>query len=490
MRVQVNNQQWASAESAAGALFAGSQAHRYDRGMSVFDDMRRYANSGDRASPLVFVGRQRELERLDATIVNVAENGTEGATSLVYGVPGAGKTALARELAKRWAGRLVEGRPVCVVRLGVGALDARPRQLAATLLRHLPRRGGLPAKLQTVVSRAASTTVAALSRKSSVEVLNRSLGLAANSGLGDCLQAYGSLWAKDVTIVLAVDEFQAVPITAKSRALVRELHENIGNHRIVLLAFGLQNAMDVLCDEDGLSLSRLTAGAGIPLNTLAPGEGRELILRTMQALGLQWQNDEWRDYVLARGFGFDDWQQWSDRLVCALDRETENFPHHVTNAVRAVCNQLLRDRRSFSPTRDLINEMLAELNGLKGAYYDTRLGPLQEHSLALGSLCSRMIEHGIDAVMKTDARTTLATANDDGDEVKLRPAKKLLAKAIRRGIFTPAAGHGGLAVTIPSMSSYLGDTFEKHVKDGDAVALAIRGATDLSRSASRYGEGR
>ena len=452
--------------------------------MSVFNAMRRYVDSADRTSPLVFVGRQREMERLDATIRNVAERGTEGATSVVHGVPGAGKTALARELAQRWTQRQADGRPVHVVRLGVGALDASPRQLAATLLRHLPLRGGLPPRLQTIVSRAASTTAAALSGKSSKDLLDRSLGLAENSGLGDCLDAYGALWLADITIVLAIDEFQAVPITSRSRALVRELHENIGNHRILLLAFGLQNAVDVLCTEDGLNLSRLKAGAGIPLGPLEPGQGRETINATLVALGIRWDNDEWRGYLQRQGFGREQWQRWTERLVRALDRETENFPHHLTNALAAVCDSLLRCQRTFSPDEDLIDAVLAKLHSLKGAYYDTRLGQLAEHSLALGALCARMRERGIGIVIKAEARGALATSNNDGDKVKPKAAADLLAKAVARGIFTPEAG--GLAVTIPSMIDHLADAFATQVRSGDQIALAIGNAVDLAKSAARY----
>ena len=453
--------------------------------MSVFDAMRRYVDSADRTSPLVFVGRQRELERLDATIRNVAECGTEGATSVVYGVPGAGKTALARELANRWAQREADGRPVCVVRLGVGALDASPRELAATLLRHLPLRGRLPQGLQNLVSRAASTTAAALSRQPAGELLNRSLGLAENSGLGDCLDAYGALWLADVTIVLAVDEFQAVPVTPRSRALVRELHENIGNHRIVLLAFGLQNAVDVLCAEDGLNVSRLKAGAGISLGTLEPGQGREAIAGTLEALGMRWDNDEWRGYLRRRGFERAQWQQWAEQLVSVLDRETANFPHHLTNALAAVCDCLLRGQSGFSPHHDLVDAVLAKLNGLKGDYYDTRLGQLRDHSLALGALCSQMLERDLRIVLKAEARDALATANNDGDRVKPKTAAELLAKAIGRGIFTPEAG--GLAVTIPSMLTHLAHAFEAQAGNGDQIALAIRAGVDVSKSAARYG---
>ena len=456
--------------------------------MAVFDDMRRYVDSADRTSPLVFVGRQRELERLDATIVNVAERGTEGATTVVSGVPGAGKTALARELAKRWTGREVDGRPVSVVRLGVGALDATARDFAATLLRHLPLRGALPKSLQTVATRLASTTVAALSRQSSVELLHRSLGLVESSGLRDCLDAYGALWAKDATIVLAVDEFQAIPITEKSRQLVRELHENTGNHRIVLLAFGLHNAMDVLTAEDGLNLSRLRAGASIPLGALAPGEGREAIAGTLQALGLQWENDEWRAHLRERGFALGQWRGWRERLVAALDREAANFPHHLTNASAAACALLLREREAFSPGRDLIDEMLAELDDRKSDYYDARLGQLREHALALGALAATMVEERIDTVMRTEARGALATADNDGDEVTPDAAERLLATAIRRGIFSPASA-GGLAFTIPSMTAHLGRAFETLAAKGDEVALAVRGAIDVSKSVARFGGG-
>lgn len=71
------------------------------------DDLResltRLAETSDRVSPTVFVGRDDENDLLD-TAVRAVRRGEVGRTVVVSGVPGAGKTALLKEYATRLVG--------------------------------------------------------------------------------------------------------------------------------------------------------------------------------------------------------------------------------------------------------------------------------------------------------------------------------------------------------------------------------------------------
>lgn len=64
------------------------------------DALARLAESSDRTAPPVFAGRECEFALLDASVRGV-QRGEVGHTTVVQGVPGAGKTALLEEYAAR-----------------------------------------------------------------------------------------------------------------------------------------------------------------------------------------------------------------------------------------------------------------------------------------------------------------------------------------------------------------------------------------------------
>ncbi len=81
------------------------------------DEMLRLATTGERGEPYVFVGRERERHKLLAMSDNMTRKPRAGATCLVSGPPGCGKSALAKEAAKRIAAHQSKKDSVLVIGL-------------------------------------------------------------------------------------------------------------------------------------------------------------------------------------------------------------------------------------------------------------------------------------------------------------------------------------------------------------------------------------
>lgn len=87
------------------------------------------ANIGDRVSPLVFAGRTDEFELLDRAL-RAVKNGEVGRTVAISGVPGAGKTTLMNEYARRLTASQGDGNsPVVPVLLKPDAINLAPAGL-------------------------------------------------------------------------------------------------------------------------------------------------------------------------------------------------------------------------------------------------------------------------------------------------------------------------------------------------------------------------
>ena len=94
--------------------------------------LRAYDRRRDRATPPVFVGRQRELAFLRDTVA-AARSGAEGVTAVVQGVPGAGKSALCKRFEEELGGALADDAPIAVVAKECDFLDRTPASMVKEL---------------------------------------------------------------------------------------------------------------------------------------------------------------------------------------------------------------------------------------------------------------------------------------------------------------------------------------------------------------------
>lgn len=72
--------------------------------------LRAFALEDDRLPPAAFVGRHDIIADIERAVAQAAAGGAavRGRTRLVFGAPGAGKTALLYELARRWRARAAD----------------------------------------------------------------------------------------------------------------------------------------------------------------------------------------------------------------------------------------------------------------------------------------------------------------------------------------------------------------------------------------------
>ena len=263
----------------------------------VFERMRAYASDLERASPPVFVGRENILQELRFAAERVAADNPRGMTRVVQGVPGAGKSALCDEFMASVQGRILAGRRVLCAKLDPSNLAQPPLELVNKLSDSLPRAlAQVPGTERFVADRhalfggLASTALQLMRRQSVREMHAASHGLTAESDLGACVSAHARrLWPKDVLVVLAFDEMQECPATARSKAALRILNECMHDARIFVACFGLQSTETVLRED--LKLSRIPADAITALGALAHGEGREVLERTLDYLGASTRNE-------------------------------------------------------------------------------------------------------------------------------------------------------------------------------------------------------
>ena len=270
---------------------------------AVFQRMRAYASDLERTSPPVFVGREDILDELRFVAERVAADNPRGMTRLVQGVPGAGKSALCDEFMATVQGTELAGRRVLCAKLDPSNLAQPPLELVNKL----------------------TDSLQVMRRPSVRQMHEASHGLTAESDLGACVSAHAErLWPKNLLVVLAFDEMQECPAAARSQAALRILNECMHDARILVVCFGLQNTEAVLRED--LKLSRISADAVTDIGPLAPGEGREVLERTLDHFGASTSNDGWLSHLLATGVDPNDWLAWRKGLLDDLEDRAGNFP--------------------------------------------------------------------------------------------------------------------------------------------------------------------
>ena len=249
------------------------------------DALARLAESSDRTSPPVFAGRESEFALLDASARGV-QRGEVGHTTVVQGVPGAGKTALLEEYAARLLlANSGEDEQVVPVVLRPRDIDDSPAAIVETIERGFRdiRESGEWARM---VSRAADGAVLAANAVFSAftkrDFNQFKPSARAPNSLSIALNDYAEfrIGRRNSTIVLLVDEAQNLGDTTRVRAHLDALHGGIrGYTRAMLACFGLANTVDRLRT---LGLSRLASGHVRTIGALSGEDARRSVTGTLE----------------------------------------------------------------------------------------------------------------------------------------------------------------------------------------------------------------
>ena len=448
---------------------------------AVFARMRAYASDLERTSPPVFVGREEILDELRFVVERVAADNPRGMMRVVQGIPGAGKSALCDEFMASVQGKVLAGRRVLCAKLDPSDLDQPPLQLVNKLTDSLPRAlAQVPGTERFIGDRhalfgeLASAALQVMRRPSVREMHAASHGLTTESGLGACVSAYvRRLWPKDALVVLAFDEMQACPATARSQAALRILNECLHDARILVVCFGLQNTETVL--RENLKLSRIPTDAVTDIGVLARGEGREVLERTFDYFGASTRNEGWQSYFADAGMDLNYWLEWRERLINDLEERAGDFPQHLTAALRAACQVLCRPWKNRSAMAPFAAEIVKRLERNKADYYAKRIGDeLRLHRIALGALVRAIELAG--GVPLRDAFACFMAGDDAGRPVSGERADELVRLAVGRGVL----GLGDVddvlccvAPPTPSMARHLRHHYDRMLAREDAGALAL-----------------
>ena len=442
---------------------------------TLFDELEGFCADSDRTTPPVFVGREDELATLALALKRTAsaERPPRGMFRVVQGLPGAGKTALCERFLQSIDGLHVGNRRTFGVKLHPAVLSRPPLELAMQVTEELPV-GALGKHFRNAVSTGSQVVGP---RKSIFEITNANHGLSRDSDLAACLNVYADRhWGENVAIALAFDEMQACPATQESIAALGVLHEALHKARIAVFCFGLHNTAEHL--RENLALSRLAKAAEVPLGPLERDQGRQLVERTLNALGVSTNAAAWHRYVSARGVDASVWEDWRRRLVDEIDARAAGFPHHLVAGLLATCDAICTNRDQYGPGHDLLPTIVNTLEKAKSTFYEQRLGrDLEAHVVALGAFCKDALRRGETGAEKPFLLDLFEAGDDDGENVDREKAKRLLAIADARGVLRKRVRTGAGTFfelpAIPSMTAYLAAEFDAMAQGGNKTALEL-----------------
>ena len=374
---------------------------------------------GEREPPLYFAGREDELAALAAKLRRLCATGDpSGGLQLTVGVPGVGKTQLARRFVEQVQGETIGGRKVAAVRLSpealdssvdlfkamAGAMDERPS--AERVAQHDDRVSGVTAGV--LGARGALAIDIARHTPDLPGMLRESLG--------------AGMW-KDKALVVAVDELQRVGAAGMKALCV--LHDGLHGCPILLMGFGLQHTERRLANPPGGNgISRLATPA--TLSSLDEQGARDAFVGNLSKLG------------------HDDLPEAS---VAAFAQASFGFPQHINGYLAGAHEALLRHGHL---TGAALDAALRRGHERRAVYYDKRLAAGNSHGPML-ALSAALESAGATAMAYGEAKTALESAGFDHRD---------LERAIEHG----AVVHGdddSLSFGIPSFHSHMATLRER-----------------------------
>ena len=392
--------------------------------------LRAFALEDDRLPPAAFVGRQDIIADIEHAVAQAAAGGdaVRGRTRLIFGAPGAGKTALLYELARRWRARAADGDANAPV-----PVDCQPGELTSPV-----------AFTETVLSAlvpdpsidmAKATTTEGGGGVPGVAGLRVSRTMSVPS-LVDSVQAGRTPWAaireaarpehRARPVVLLVDEAQNMPGDPGGEGRTRLLAEiQDGRHGLPILAVlgGLGDSKQVMARR-GISRFARDAVHSLPLLTEAEsGEAVKRFLARHRVAG-----------------GEETGALWRRRIAGACNGWPQHLHNYLCGAAR-----VLADAGGDAEHADL-DAALRAGDDWRRQYYDARLEGVNADFPAVAEVVGRIPESGAAMHRIVEwCREATGTAAQGSD---------LHARMIRDGVLQEMPG-GLVTCPIPSFRRYI-----------------------------------
>lgn len=374
-----------------------------------------------REPPPYFAGRADELGALNSRLDDLCETGDPtGGMALVVGVPGVGKTQLARKFAEEATQR--EGaRRIFWLELNTRTLKAADLVVFMDMMKAVGReRAGR--KVADIQPNTTRLGVGALSARLEVRRDHVRHAHDLPSLLRDSLA--GGVW-KGKALVITIDELQAVDDVGIET--LRVLH--LGEHGcpVMVLGIGLQHTQQVLGNPADGSAGISRVAGPITLESLAHAEALEAVDRNMHAMG----------------------HAIGEPGVSALATASHGFPQHIHGYLKGATEAI--EKHGSLDADESLADALSAGDQARADYYDTRLSMLGDQDAML-PVIEAMVETGRTSLRRAEAVSAVAGASFDGENA--------VRQAIAHGVLT--VDSGGVSFGIPSFHGHMVQLLDSH----------------------------
>ena len=322
-----------------------------------------FAAAGDRDVPPYFAGRRNLLQDIESVATRCwtawqdGQKKTPGATRVIHGAPGAGKSSILRHLERSWTGP--GGGAPTMLRLEAPAMFSNRQVLARKLIEIL--RPGSGEKLFAEVRKGWQV-------HASVGGVGGQVGRESKADNPDdpidavLFHVPGTGWTGPV--VIAVDEFQNTSgdRTSLQGEMLQRLHDQGYDAPIMVVLAGLG---DTVATAGRLGLSRLGIDAATSLGPLTEDDSRDLFAGWGKHFGLP------------DGF-------WQAQML-ELAKAGSHWPAHVRNSLSAFADEVVRIEGDMA--RIEFDRVQTRSHDLRQSYYYARMSEeMQQSDLLLGAV--------------------------------------------------------------------------------------------------------
>ena len=380
------------------------------------------ATGSARPPPPHFAGRRTELALLNQGLDRLLRTGDpSGGIVLVIGLPGAGKTQLARKFAEE-AARRQEGVVGCTV--GTSVLES-PVDLLLDMAERLDATGAARKAAEIDTGRTGggvgvtrffrrSHTKEHVRHAPSTETLLRN-------------SARAGMWKGCAALVLVIDELQTV--TPEGMKALRVLHE--GNHGcpIYLLGVGLQHTPFVLAN---------------------PG-GRDAISRPNEPIRLGRLSDAEAVEAIARGLA-NQGHDVPQESAMALAAASQGFPQHVHGYLAGALSAIAEHGHLADDAA--LQSALVAGHEHRDAYYDLTADKMAPDRGVIHPVVQRMRDRNATVLTRKDAAAAVSESGLDGDAV--------VRQAIEHGVLE--LDRGEVSFGIPSFHAHMRKSLDRAIR--------------------------